>query len=70
MNGRLSGLHFGASVLIGPKLVADRHRGIALGRAPVALPAGLEGNRTIRITNACNAGGGIALVRSNRLRAK
>ena len=70
MNGRLSGLHFGASVLIGPKLVADRHRGIGLGRAPVALPAGLEGNRAICVADTRNAGGRIALVRSNGLRAK
>ena len=70
MNGGLAGLQLGFRILVGPKLVADRHRAIALGRAPVTLPTGLEGYRAICVADTPNARRGVTLVRSDRLRTK
>ena len=70
VNGCLASLQFGACIFISPKLVADGHRAIALGRTPVALPTGLEGYRAVCVADPRYARRGIALVRSNGLRGK
>src|SRR4029077_17493462 len=50
MNRGLAGLNFRSRIVVGPNLVADRDRTVAHRLRPVALPTGLERNRTINET--------------------
>src|SRR5260370_38682003 len=54
MNRGLAGLNFRSRIVVGPNLVANRDRTIAHRLRPVALPTGLERNRTINETEPRN----------------
>ncbi len=64
----MTGLQFGAGILVNPDLVAGGHRAIPGGCSPITFPAGLQGNGTIYITDARNARGRILFFIRSRLR--
>src|SRR5882724_13138924 len=54
MNRGLACLNFRSRIVVGPNLVANRDRTVSHRLRPVALPTGLERNRTIHETEPRN----------------
>ena len=69
MDGGRAGLQFSAGIFVDPDLVADGHRTISRGAAPIALPTRLQGDGTINIADARNACGWILFFLRSRLRS-
>src|SRR5467141_1859391 len=63
-------LQFGAGVFVHPNLVADGYRTVLGGAAPIALTAGLKGDRTIDVADARDARWRIFFIRSRLRRHK
>ncbi|PYU87399.1 MAG: hypothetical protein DMG51_02365 [Acidobacteria bacterium] len=55
MDGGCAGLQFSTGIFVNPDFVADGHRTIFRGAAPVALSTGLQGDRTIDVADAGDA---------------
>src|SRR2546425_6247338 len=50
-----AGLQFGAGIFVNPDLVANGHRAVFCGAAPIPLSPGLQGDRTIHVADARDA---------------
>jgi hypothetical protein len=61
-NGSRSNLHFGATVAVGPEVVASGQRTIGNGVKPVALTTGLKRNRALDVAKASRTGWRVLVV--------